>query len=98
MIAETPHPRAFQVGDWHVDPALDTISRDGTSTKIVPKTMQVLAYLAQRAGEVVSQEEIEKAVWRGVIVTSSSVYQAIADLRRALGDDRRERTYISTIP
>ncbi len=98
MTAETSHSRSFQVGDWQVDPALDTISRDGTSTKLVPKTMQVLTYLAQRAGEVATQEEIEKCVWPNVIVTPSSVYQAIADLRRALGDNRREPTYISTVP
>lgn len=98
MIAETPHSRPFRVGGWHVQPALDTIARDGTTTKLVPKTMQVLAYLAQRAGEVVTQDDIEKSVWPNVIVTPSSVYQAIADLRRALGDDRRDPTYISTVP
>ena len=60
--------------------------------------MEVLGYLVQRAGEVVSQGDIETAVWRDVVVTSSSVYQAIADLRRALGDDKREPQYIATIP
>src|SRR5262247_898324 len=68
---------SFRVGDWHVDPALDVISgRDGASTKLVPKSMEVLVFLARRAGVVVNEEEIHAAVWPDVIVTSSSVYQA----------------------
>lgn len=88
----------FRVGPWRADPALDLISQGDSSVKLVPKTMDVLCHLAQRAGEVVSQEEIEHTVWRQVVVTPSSVYQAIADLRRALGDDKHRPTYIATVP
>ena len=88
----------FMLGDWRIDPQADVISRADSSVKLVPKTMEVLGYLVQRAGEVVSQEDIEAAVWRDLVVTPSSVYQAIGDLRRALGDDKREPQYIATIP
>ncbi len=88
----------FRVGDWMVDPRLDEISRQGTTVKLVPKTMGVLRCLARRAGDVVAQEEIEKEVWGDVVVTPSSVYQSIADLRRALGDDKQQPTYIVTVP
>jgi transcriptional activator of cad operon len=90
--------RAFRVGAWRVDPAIDAISQGETTVKLVPRTMKVLCVLAGRAGEVVSQEEIEKAAWPGVIVTSSSVYQAITDLRRTLGDNTRKPTYVMTVP
>lgn len=60
--------------------------------------MRLLVYLAGRAGEVVSIDELLKEVWSGVIVTSDSVYQAIASLRRTLGDDPKAPTYIATVP
>ena len=60
--------------------------------------MRLLVYLAERAGEVVGIDELLKEVWAGVIVTSDSVYQAVASLRRVLGDDAKQPTYIATVP
>jgi TolB-like protein/Flp pilus assembly protein TadD len=37
-------------------------------------------------------------VWAGVVVTPDSVYHAVAALRRMLGDDTREPTYIANVP
>ena len=62
--------------------------------------MDVLVYLAARAGQVVSVEELLREVWRGVVVTDASVYMAIKQLRRALaGSGSGEDTqYVETIP
>jgi len=60
--------------------------------------MRLLVFLAQRAGEVVSIDELLDQVWSGVVVSPDSVYQAIAALRRLLGDDARQPQYISTVP
>ncbi len=45
-----------------------------------------------------SADELLERVWPGVLVTQSSVYQAIAQLRRVLGDDGEEARYIATVP
>ena len=37
-------------------------------------------------------------MWPGVIVTPDSVYQAVASLRRLLGDDPKQPAYIETVP
>ena len=60
--------------------------------------MLLLACLAERAGEVVSIEELLDRVWPGVAVSSDSVYQAVASLRRQLGDDPKQPAYIATVP
>ena len=60
--------------------------------------MRLLLCLAERAGEVVSIEDLLTQVWSGVIVTPDSVYQAVASLRRLLGDDPKQPTYIATVP
>jgi TolB-like protein len=99
----TPHrmaatdTRALRIGDWRVDPALDQIASDGKTLKLEPRTMRVLLCLAEHAGEVVSVEQLLNAVWKDVIVTEDSVYQAVAMLRRALGDEPREPRYIANV-
>ena len=87
----------LRIGSWRVDPALDEISRDGTAVKLEPRTMRVLVCLADRAGEVVSVEQLLDHVWKDVVVTPNSVYQAVATLRRVLGDSTDEPTYIANV-
>jgi TolB-like protein/DNA-binding winged helix-turn-helix (wHTH) protein len=60
--------------------------------------MRLLLCLAEHAGEVVSSDDLLNQVWSGVIVTQDSVYQSVASLRRLLGDDPRQPTYIATVP
>jgi TolB-like protein/DNA-binding winged helix-turn-helix (wHTH) protein/cytochrome c-type biogenesis protein CcmH/NrfG len=88
---------AFRIGQWRVDPAVDEISRDGTTVKLEPRTMRLLMCLAERAGAVVSVNELLDTVWKDLVVTQSSVYQAIAVLRRALGDDPKRPVYIASV-
>lgn len=60
--------------------------------------MRLLLYLAEHAGEVVSIDDLLSQVWSGVYVNQDSVYQAVASLRRLLGDDSKQPTYIETVP
>lgn len=60
--------------------------------------MQLLLCLAEHAGEVVSIDDLLNQVWSGVNVSPDSVYQAVTSLRRVLGDDRKQPTYIATVP
>lgn len=89
---------SFRIGEWSVEPLLDRISRSGESVDLQPQVMEVLVYLADNAGEVVSSEEITSRVWRGRVVTHSSIYVTINQLRHALGDDAKNPRYIETVP
>jgi transcriptional activator of cad operon len=60
--------------------------------------MRLLVCLAEHAGEVVSIDDLLEQVWSGVIVSPDSVYQAVTSLRRVLGDDSKQPTYIATVP
>ena len=60
--------------------------------------MLLLLCLAEHADEVVSIEELLSRAWSGVIVSPDSVYQAVASLRRQLGDDPKQPSYIATVP
>ncbi len=96
--AVLPPGKTLRIGDWRVDPLSGEIARPGETARIEARTMRLLQYLAERAGETVSIDELLNQVWPDVTVSSDSVYQAIASLRRTLGDDPRSPTYIATAP
>src|SRR5271170_2827509 len=87
----------LRIADLRVDPALDEICKDGQTIKLEPKAMQMLMCLAERAGEVLSVEELLDRVWKDVVVSQDSVYAAVAALRRTLGDDPKNPTYIANV-
>ena len=87
----------FRIGQWRVDPALDEISRDSKTIEFEPRTMRDLVCLAEHAGEIVSVNQLLDTVWKDLVVTQYSVYQAVGALRRALGDDSKDPTYIASV-
>jgi transcriptional activator of cad operon len=89
---------SLRIGAWRVNPASGQISREGETMRVEARTMRLLIYLAEHAGQVVSIDELLEQVWAGVIVTPDSVYQAITSLRRLLGDDPKQPSYIATVP
>ena len=98
----TPAGSLWRIGDWRLDVTRDELTRDGdpqaTRIRIEPRQTRLLLALAERAGEVISAEELLAAVWRDVVVTPDSVYQTVARLRRALRDDAESPRYIETLP
>src|SRR3977135_3844608 len=88
----------LRIADWCVNPTSGQISRDGQSTRLEMRTMRLLVCLAEHAGEVVSIDDLLNQAWSGVVVSQDSVYQAVASLRRLLGDDPKQPTYIETVP
>jgi len=90
--------RMLRIGDWRVNPASGEISRNGATARVEVRTMRLLLYLAEHAGEVVSIDELLNQVWSDVTVSPDSVYQAVTSLRRLLGDDPKQPGYIATVP
>jgi TolB-like protein/DNA-binding winged helix-turn-helix (wHTH) protein/Tfp pilus assembly protein PilF len=88
----------LQIGEWIVNPSRDSISKGTETQKLEPRTMRLLLCLADAAGEVVSVDRLLNEVWTGVVVGSASVYQAVSQLRKLLGDVDPEPTYIATVP
>lgn len=95
---EGPGTSRLRIGDWVVDPAAGTIARNGETVRLDVRSMRLLMCLADRAGQVVSIDELITSVWAGVAVSPDSLYQAVTSLRRQLGDDPRQPEYIETVP
>ena len=62
MHAPSLLTQGFQVGDWLVEPSLNSLACGDERVKIEPRTMDVLVYLAERSGQVVAQSELESSI------------------------------------
>jgi two-component system, OmpR family, response regulator len=65
LIRRGPSERApvLEVGDLHIDPAARVVTRAGREIELTVREFALLQFLAQRAGEVVSREQLLEHVW-----------------------------------
>ncbi len=88
MPSQPPQlPDRFSLGPWRVDASRDEVVGHGQVHKLQPRAMRLLSVLARAGGEVVLADELLDAVWPGLVVTPSSLYDAVAQLRKVLGPD-----------
>ena len=66
------------------------------SVSLRPKSFDVLRYLVEHAGRVVTKEELIAAIWPNVTVSDESLTQCISEIRRAIGNPAKE--IIRTVP
>ncbi len=69
---------------------------EGKPAELELKPLEVLVQLLQRAGEVVTKEELLESVWPGLTVVDGSLSTAIYKLRRAIRDE--DSSVIVTVP
>jgi len=89
---------AFSAGAWQVHPNENRIFNGDRVVALEPRVMSVLVCLGGMPGRIVSADKLLDMVWQGRAHGDHTVYQAIADLRKALGDDASNPRYIETIP
>ena len=89
--------RDFRLGDWLVQPTLGRIASSANEVLLEPRAMELLLFLSENAGSVVSRRQILDAVWQQEFVSDATVSGTIAKLRKALGDDARHPRYIETL-
>ena len=70
---------------------------DGARIPVESKPLELLRLLLLRAGDVVSKDELLDTIWPDVVVVEASLPTAVGKLRRALGDDRRDKPIIETV-
>jgi len=86
------------IGEWLVDPDAGEMRRGQDTRRLEPKVTTVLMCLAERAGEVVSREELEARAWAGMVVGYDSLASTIIKLRKAFSDEARKPNVIETVP
>ena len=80
-----------------LSPRQRVLTRGGRELRLIPRYFDLLVFLVEHRAEAVHRRDIFDRVWTDVIVSDSALSQAIRTLRRTLGDDSRDPTYIRTV-
>jgi cholera toxin transcriptional activator len=91
--------RRYRFGVFEVDAAAGELRRKGVRVKLNAQPLQVLLLLLERPGEVLTREEISRALWPdGTFVDyERGVNSAVNRIREALGDAASSPRYVETL-
>jgi DNA-binding winged helix-turn-helix (wHTH) protein len=84
---------------FEVDLAAGELRRNGARIRLQEQPFQILVYLLDRAGEVVTREELRQKLWPAdtFVDFDHSLNTAINKLREALGDSASNPRYVETL-
>ncbi len=88
----------FKFGKFQIDALARTLRREEAIVTLNRRAFDVLLYLVQSPGKVVSRDELLKNVWSDTFVDENSLAQSISALRRALEEKPGDNNYIVTLP
>jgi TolB-like protein len=88
--------KVFSFESFTLDLKRGCLRREDREVELRPKSFEVLRYLVENAGRLVSKDELIRAVWPSVIVTDESLTRCVSDARLALGD--KGQRIIETVP
>jgi eukaryotic-like serine/threonine-protein kinase len=100
-MATSADPKAkhlYEFGPFRVDPEKELLLRDDEAIPLAPKAFQVLLVLISRKKEVVTKDELLKAVWPDTFVEETNLSRNVFLLRKALGESPQDHQYIVTVP
>jgi DNA-binding winged helix-turn-helix (wHTH) protein/predicted ATPase len=86
----------IRFGRYQLD-ATQGLRRGTQEVRLTPKSLAVLAHLAERPGLVVKKDELFAAVWPDTAVTDWALATCIQEIRKALGDDARSPKFVETV-
>ena len=72
------------------------LTRDGRVVPLTPKAYDVLRYLVEHAGHLVTKQELLDAGWSDVFVGDAALKVCIREIRKALEDEAQKPQYIET--
>jgi adenylate cyclase len=94
MTAITIH----QFGPFRLETTEHRLSRNGTDIPLQPKAFEILCVLVERAGRLLTKDELLRLVWPDSTVEENNLNKNISLLRKALGDYGKGQSYIETVP
>jgi eukaryotic-like serine/threonine-protein kinase len=97
----SPAPEiSYSFGLYVLDPGDGTLTRDSVRVRVQEQPFQLLLLLVERAGQIVSRDEIRNRLWpqNTFVEFDKSLGVAVLKVREALGDDANNPRFIETIP
>jgi DNA-binding winged helix-turn-helix (wHTH) protein/tetratricopeptide (TPR) repeat protein len=83
---------------FRLDTANQCLWQGEARVDMAPKAFDVLRFLVERAGRLVTPEEILEALWAGTYVNPEGLRKYIQEIRKVLGDRADRPIFIATLP
>ncbi|MFV8819885.1 tetratricopeptide repeat protein [Haliea sp. E17] len=93
----SPGAGTVQFGEYSIDAACRELRRANQPVEIQPRVFDLLVYLVAHRDRAVDKDELQEAVWPGVVVTETALTRAIMKARKAVGDDAQQQAVIRTV-
>ena len=94
---DTP-PSPVVIGELRLDQAARVVTLAGVPVDLTPREFDLLSYLAERAGSVVSRRELMTQVWRQPYGGADDTVDVhLSWLRRKLGESAQQPRYLHTV-
>jgi DNA-binding winged helix-turn-helix (wHTH) protein/Flp pilus assembly protein TadD len=84
-------------GPFALDERTWSLARDGSPVGLSPRLVEILAFFAARPGVIVTKDELLDRFWPDVHVAENTLTRAIADIRKAIGDDASGPRFVQTV-
>lgn len=98
-MESTGHPPgAYRFGPFRIDLGERLLRQGDSVLPLTPKAVDTLVALVQNRSRLVSKDELMTRLWPGTFVEEANLTNQISLLRKALGDNAAEPTYIETVP
>ncbi len=100
-MASPARPRVLlRFGPFELNAASGELRKAGLPLKIHPQPIRVLQLLAERSGQIVTREEIQRCLWgdNTYVDFEAGINFCIKQVRDTLADDAERPRYIETIP
>ena len=100
MRSAVPSRPVFRFGLFEADVTANTLTREGVRVRIQDQPFRLLISFLERAGEIVTREELRQELWpEGTYVDfEAGLNTALKKLRAALSDDSENPSFIETVP
>ena len=89
--------RHYVFPPFRLDPTNACLWRDSTRIALRPTPFAILQYFIEHPGQLVTKEELLRAVWADTQVSAAVLKGYIQQIRKALGDDARAPRFIETV-
>jgi len=86
----------YSFGSYRLDASAGQLRRGEEVVPLAPKAFAVLQHLADRAGQLVTKDELLSVAWADVHVGDGALKVCVREIRRALADDPQTPTFIET--
>jgi DNA-binding winged helix-turn-helix (wHTH) protein len=87
----------FRFGGFTLDPEERRLSSGNGAVRLSPKAFDLLVWLVEHAGRLVTKQELLAHVWLDAFVEEGILAVHVSALRKALGDGARSTAYIETV-